>query len=203
MKKLFTRSLLAGMVLFAFASCGYPTSSSTTATEEAASYVSGDYKIGPEDTVEVIIWRNADLSKVVTVRPDGNISLPLIGDVKALGMTAAELAKEIKSRLKDYKDSPNVSVVVQQVNSYNVYVMGEVAKPGRFQLKSYTTALQAISLAGGFTQFAVKNKMFVLRKLPGTGAETKINVRYDDIVSGSDTAQNIVLIPGDTVVVPQ
>ena len=202
MKSWFTRSVLVGMVLLALGSCSTPSTPPGT-TEAAASYVSGDYKIGPEDVVEVIIWRNADLSKVVTVRPDGNISLPLVGDVRAVGMTAVDLAKDIKVRLKDYKNDPSVSVVVQQVNSYNVFVMGEVIKPGRFQLKSFTTALQAISLAGGFTQFAVKNKIFILRKLPGSGAETRINVRYDDIISGADTAQNIVLIPGDTVVVPQ
>ena len=202
MKSSFTRSVFVGMVLLALGSCSTPSTPPGT-TEAAASYVSGDYKIGPEDVVEVIIWRNADLSKVVTVRPDGNISLPLVGDVRAVGMTAVDLAKDIKVRLKDYKNDPSVSVVVQQVNSYNVFVMGEVIKPGRFQLKSFTTALQAISLAGGFTQFAVKNKIFILRKLPGSGAETRINVRYDDIISGADTAQNIVLIPGDTVVVPQ
>ncbi len=202
MKSWFTRSVLLGMVLLALGSCSTPSTPPGT-TEAAAPYVSGDYKIGPEDVVEVIIWRNADLSKVVIVRPDGNISLPLVGDVRAVGMTAVDLAKDIKYRLKDYKNDPSVSVVVQQVNSYNVYVMGEVVKPGRFQLKSFTTTLQAISLAGGFTQFAVKNKIFVLRKLPGSGAETRINVRYDDIISGADTAQNIVLIPGDTVVVPQ
>jgi len=202
MKSSFTRSVFVGMVLLALGSCSTPSTPPGT-TEAAAPYVSGDYKIGPEDVVEVIIWRNADLSKVVTVRPDGNISLPLVGDVRAVGMTAVDLAKDIKVRLKDYKNDPSVSVVVQQVNSYNVYVMGEVVKPGRFQLKSFTTALQAISLAGGFTQFAVKNKIFVLRKLPGSGTETRINVHYGDIISGADTAQNIVLIPGDTVVVPQ
>jgi polysaccharide export outer membrane protein len=93
-------------------------------------------------------------------------------------------------------------VVVLQVNSYSLYVMGEVAKPGRYQMKTYTTVLQAISTAGGFTPFAAKNKMFVLRKSSGTGVETRISASYDDIVSGSDSSKNIVLIPGDTVVVP-
>ena len=105
MKSWFTRSVLLGMVLLALGSCSTPSTPPGT-TEAAASYVSGDYKIGPEDVVEVIIWRNADLSKVVTVRPDGNISLPLVGDVRAVGMTAVDLAKDIKVRLKDYKNSP-------------------------------------------------------------------------------------------------
>ena len=195
--------LIAGFHALAVVSCGPVTSSQQTAAEvKAASYISGDYKIGPEDVVEVIVWRNAELSKVVPVRPDGKISLPLVGDVPALGLTAAQLTDDIAARLKFYKETPNVSVVVQQVNSYSVYVMGEVAKPGRYQLKTYTTLLQAISTAGGFTPYAAKNKMFVLRKAPEAGTETRINVSYDEIVSGADSSQNVVLLPGDTVVVP-
>jgi polysaccharide export outer membrane protein len=165
-------------------------------------YSSGDYKIGPEDVVEVIVWRNTDLTKTVAVRPDGKISLPLVGDVMALGKTPAELTKEIGEKLKEYKENPNVSVVVQQVNSYSVYVLGEVVHPGRYQLKSYSTVLQAISLAGGFTPYASKNKMFVLRKLPDRDTEVRIPVDYEEIVSGQDSTQNTVLVPGDTVVVP-
>jgi polysaccharide export outer membrane protein len=165
-------------------------------------YAAGDYKIGPEDVVEVIVWRNTDLTKTVAVRPDGKISLPLVGDVMALGKTPAELTKEIGEKLKEYKENPNVSVVVQQVNSYSVYVLGEVVHPGRYQLKSYSTVLQAISLAGGFTPYASKNKMFVLRKLPDRDTEVRIPVDYEEIVSGQDSTQNTVLVPGDTVVVP-
>ena len=196
--------LLMGMSAFVLGACGAldPTPPSSGEAGSSATYVTGDYKIGPEDVVEVIVWRNADLSKTVAVRPDGKISLPLVGDVTAVGLTADQLTKEISARLKGYKDTPNVSVVVQQVNSYSVYVMGEVAKPGRYQLKTYTTALQAISTAGGFTPYAAKNRIFVLRKSPSTGVEMRINVSYDEIVSGADSSKNIVLIPGDTVVVP-
>lgn len=200
-------ALLAGMGVLALGACGFlgvfdPPSRQVSGEAGAAAYTSGDYKIGAEDVVEVIVWRNADLSKVVTVRPDGKISLPLVGDVTAEGLTAAQLTKEIQARLKEYKDTANVSVVVQQVNSYSVYVMGEVAKPGRYQLKTYSTVLQAISTAGGFTPYAAKNKMFVLRKSSDTGVETRINVSYDDIVSRGDSSKNVVLVPGDTVVVP-
>ncbi len=195
--------LIAGISALALVSCG-PVMSAQKPVAGAGSdsYTSGDYKIGPEDVVEVIVWRNADLSKVVPVRPDGKISLPLVGDVPALGLTAAQLTQDIAARLKYYKETPNVSVVVQQVNSYSVYVMGEVAKPGRYQLKTYSTILQAISTAGGFTPFAAKSRMFVLRKSPETGADVRINASYDDIVSGTDSSKNIVLVPGDTVVVP-
>jgi polysaccharide export outer membrane protein len=168
----------------------------------AASYASGDYKIGPEDVLEVIVWRNTDLTKEVTVRPDGKVSLPLIGDVMALGLTPAQLTKEVVARLKEYKENPNVSVVVKQVNSYGVYVLGEVVHPGKYQLKTYTTVLQAVSMAGGFTPYASKRKMFLLRKVPEKDTEIRIAIDYDEIVSGDDSTHNTVLIPGDTLVVP-
>ncbi|WP_447977187.1 polysaccharide biosynthesis/export family protein [Candidatus Nitrospira bockiana] len=167
-----------------------------------ATYASGDYKIGPEDVLEIIVWRNQDLSKTVTVRPDGKISLPLIGDVYAVGLTPDQLTKEIVNRLKEYKENPNVSVVVQQVNSYGIYVLGEVAHPGKYQLKSYTTVLQAVSMAGGFTPYASKSKMFMLRKLPDRETEIRIPIDYDEIVSGEDSTHNAILVPGDTLVVP-
>jgi len=167
-----------------------------------ATYSVGDYKICPEDVLEVIVWRNQDLSKVVTVRPDGKVSLPLIGDVVAVGLTPDQLTKEVITRLKDYKENPNVSVVVQQVNSYGIYVLGEVAHPGKYQLKSYTTVLQAVSMAGGFTPYAAKNKMFMLRKIPDKDTEVRIPIDYDEIVSGEDSTHNAIMIPGDTLVVP-
>ena len=179
-----------------------PTAGDTPAVTNSLSYASGDYKIGPEDVIEVIVWRNADLTKTVTVRPDGKISLPLIGDVMALRLTPAQLTKEIQNRLKEFKENPNVSVVVQQVNSYGVFVLGEVVHPGKYQLKTYTTVLQAVSLAGGFTPYASKNKMFVLRKIPEKDTEIRIPIDYKEIVSGEDSNHNTVLIPGDTLVVP-
>ena len=193
----------AGISVVMLAACG-ATDPPRQASAKAAvnAYITGDYKIGSEDVLEVIVWKNPDLTKVVSVRPDGKISLPLIGDVDAEGLTVAQLTKALEARLKEYKETPNVSVVAQQVNSYGVYVLGEVAKPGRYQMKTYTTVLQAISTAGGFTPYAAKNKMFVLRKSSHTGAETRINVSYDDIVSGEDSSKNILLVPGDTVVVP-
>lgn len=196
------RWLFLGMCLLTMISCGFfDLSGSTPGEVGPETATSSDYKIGPEDVLEVNVWRNPDLSKVVIVRPDGKISLPLVGEITAVGRTAAQLTEELSEKLKAFKESPIVSVVVQQINSYNVYILGEVAKPGRHQFKTYTTVLQAIITAGGFTQFAAKNKIFVLRKLP-SGAEARLNVRYDDIISGSDPARNLVLLPGDTVVVP-
>ena len=196
--------LLAWSIALLLGACGAfdPSTSGTGSNAGSVAYATGDYKIGPEDELEIMVWRNADLSKIVTVRPDGKISLPLVGDVSAMGLSADQLAKEIATKLKQFKETPTVSVVVKQVNSYGVYVLGEVTKPGRYQLKTFTTVLQSVSAAGGFTMFARKKMMFVLRKSPETGLETRINVNYDEIVSGSDTAKNIILIPGDTVVVP-
>src|SRR5215210_4192140 len=113
-------------------------------TEKDSLIVTSDYYIGPEDVLEIIVWRNADLSKVVTVRPDGRISLPLLGDIDATGLTPSELTANIVNRLKQFKETPTVSVILQQVNSYGIYVLGEVQKPGRYYLKSKTTLLQAI-----------------------------------------------------------
>lgn len=162
-----------------------------------------DFLLGPEDVLDVVVWRNQDLSKQVVVRPDGLISLPLIGDVRASGLTAEQLVQRIGERLKEFKESPSVSVSVREVNSYQVYVLGEVAKPGKYALKSYTTVLQAIATAGGFTQFASKNNIQVLRNGTngdGAGAQLRMPVRYDDLVAGK--GGNVILKSGDTLVVP-
>ena len=163
--------------------------------------VTSDYYIGPEDVLEVIVWRNQDLSKVVTVRPDGRISLPLVGDIVATGLTPGELTAEIVTRLKQYKETPAVSVIIQQANSYGIYVLGEVGQPGRYFLKSKTTLLQAITMAGGLRPFAARNRIVVLR-WEGKNREVKLKASYDDIVMKEVANQNIVLKPGDTIVIP-
>jgi len=161
----------------------------------------GDYKIGPEDVLEISVWKNADLSKTVTVRPDGKISLPLIGDLEASGRTAAQLKDEIVAKLKKYQETAVVSVIVQTVNSYRVFVVGEVKTPGPYLLKTRTTVLQAIAMAGGFTQFASKNKMMLVRPR-GDGSDERIRVSFDDLVYGGDRQENLILKAGDTIFVP-
>ena len=133
------------------------------------------------------------------------VSMPLIGDVQASGMTATQLAAKIADRLKEFKESPAVSVSVKEVNSYNVFILGEVQKPGKYQLKSHTSVLQAIALAGGFTLYASKNKMQVVTsEANGDGRphEIRIPVRYDELLSGKGERGNFVLKSGDIVVVP-
>ncbi len=169
--------------------------------EKDSLVVTNEYYIGPEDVLEIIVWRNQDLSKVVTVRPDGRISLPLLGDIEATGLTPSELTTNIVNRLKQFKETPTVSVILQQVNSYGIYVLGEVAKPGRYYLKSKTTLLQAITIAGGFTPIAARNKIVIFR-WEGKNNEVKLKASYDDIVLREGHAQNVILKPGDTIVVP-
>lgn len=164
-----------------------------------------EFLLGPEDVLIVTVWKNQDLSREVVIRPDGMISMPLVGDVPASGMTANVLAKRIAERLTEYMASPIVSVQLKEVNSYFIYVLGEVTKPGKLPLKSYANVMQGISLAGGFTPFAKKNKIKVLRVSP-VGASEKhqieIPVHYDDILNGSAVPGNFFLKSGDTIVVP-
>jgi polysaccharide export outer membrane protein len=175
------------------------------ALDEAAKPVSKEFLLGPEDVLEVTVWRNQDLSRTVVVRPDGKISLPLIGDVQASGLTAAQVAAKIAARLTEFKENPNVSVSIKEVNSYFIYVLGEVLKPGKYPIKSYATVLQGVSLAGGFTNFASKNRMAVLRTVTngdGEQRQIRIPVPYDELVSGKGAIENFVLKSGDTIVVP-
>lgn len=164
-----------------------------------------EFLLGPEDVVEVTVWRNQDLSRTTIVRPDGMISLPLIGDVHASGLTAAQVADRIAKRLTEFKENPSVSVNVKEVNSYYIYVMGEVVKPGKYPLKSYATVLQGVSLAGGFTPFASRNSMAVLRTIRnGKGEEhhLRIPAGFDDLVKARGPIGNFTLMSGDTIVVP-
>ncbi len=159
-----------------------------------------DYRIGPEDVLEIMVWKNADLSKTVTVRPDGMITLPLIGELRAGGLTATDVRAEIKTRLERYKESPEVSVSVTDVRSYNLYMLGEVRTPGRYQVKTALTLLQALALAGGLTEFADADGIVVVRRDSRDLAskEQRMRVRYKDLIRRGD----VPLFPGDTVIVP-
>lgn len=161
------------------------------------------YVIGPEDIMEISVWKNAELSKEVVVRPDGMISLPLIGDVQAAGLTPDQLRLKIVEKLKEYQDTVVVSVIIKEVLSYNIFILGEVVKPGIYTLKRKTTLLQAFAIAGGFNQFASKNKIIIIReKTDGSTGEVKIKIRFDDIIKKADSTMNLILQPGDTIFVP-
>lgn len=156
-----------------------------------------EYRIGPEDVLEVVVWKNTDLSKTVVVRPDGIITLPLVGDIRASGLTAEQVRDEIKRGLQRFLDVPEITVTVADVRSYNVYILGEVQRPGKYQTKSQTTLLQVIALAGGFTPFADTDGLVVVRQ-NRQGAQQRIRAKYKDLVRQGD----IGLQPGDTVIVP-
>ena len=163
------------------------------------------FVLGPEDVIEVVVWKSKELSREVVIRPDGKLSLALIGDVLASGLTADQLAQTIAEKYKAVKVNPSVSVNVMEVNSYYVFLVGEVVKPGKLQLKSYTTILQAISLAEGFTEFASRDSILIIRTMKdadGKQKEIRVPLRYSDLVSEEGGVYNLTLKSGDTVVVP-
>jgi polysaccharide export outer membrane protein len=164
-----------------------------------------EFLIGPEDVLVVTVWRNQELSKEVIVRPDGKISMPLLGDIPAAGLTAQALSKQLADGLVEFMSTPTVSVQVKEINSYHIFAVGEVARPGKIVLKSFTSVLQGISYAGGFTLFASRNNVHVLRNVMNGQGETKqvmIPVPYQDIVQGKNLEANIILKAGDVIVVP-
>jgi polysaccharide export outer membrane protein len=175
---------------------------STTAQTQApvAATTDASYKIGPQDVLRIDVWKETEISRSVPVRPDGKISLPLLNDVQAAGLTAMELANVITEGLKKFINSPQVTVSVSEINSRRVYVTGEVNGPGAYPLLPNMTVLQAITGARGFTQFARTKKIYVLRSEGGKQVKHPFN--YNEVVKGTHGEDNIVLQPGDTIVVP-
>jgi polysaccharide biosynthesis/export protein len=177
-----------------------PAAKSTAAAAPRASAASSDYVIGPEDVLQVTVWKNDTLSRVVPVRPDGKISLPLLHDVQAAGLTSMQLRDKISRSLAEFMPNPEVSVIVTDVRSFRVSVMGEVQRPGVLLLKSSTTVLEAIAMAGGFRDFASPSKIVVVRK---EGGQTqKIPFNYNKAIRNGETEDNIYLKTGDVIVVP-
>ena len=157
------------------------------------------YVIGPDDTLFISVWKESDLTETLPVRADGMISLPLLNDVQAAGLTPMQLAASITEKLKKFVADPHVTVVVTQMNSQRVFVTGEVTHSGAVNLLPDMTVLQALASAG-FTQFANTKKIYVLRNQ--NGAQKKIPVNYKKLIKGEASDQNFLLKPGDTIVVP-
>ena len=166
---------------------------------QAVSQAGPEYRMGPEDVLKVSVWENKDLTLDLVVRPDGKISMPLIQDVVAEGRTAMELSNTIHERLLAFIKEPQVSVIVLQVNAPKYYVIGNVAKPGTYSLRTETSMLQALALAGGFTQFASPRSIKLIRNTDGKQEVRKVN--YNKIID-DDGEGNYLLKSGDTVVVP-
>src|SRR5262245_37823550 len=193
-----TRTLCAAVVLAVV--CAQPALAwQASGTLRPGTELAGDYRIGPEDVLEIGVWKNSGISRVVTVRPDGMVSLPLINDVKAAGLTPFQLRQEVARKLRDYVPSPSVSVIVSDVRSFKVSVLGEVVRQDRYELRSPTTILDVIAMAGGFNQFAAPARIVVLRR-DADGRE-RIPFNYNRVVSGI-TNDVLYLQPGDIVFVP-
>jgi polysaccharide biosynthesis/export protein len=159
-----------------------------------------NYLIGPDDELNVSIWREPDISRSVPVRPDGKISLPLVNDVQAVGLTPMQLGAEITTRLKKFIADPQVTIIVTRINSQRIFILGEVPRAGAYPMLPNMTVLEALSLAGGVTAFAKQSKIHILRMEDGKQLNLPFN--YKEALHGQHSEQNIVLKPGDTIVVP-
>lgn len=169
-------------------------------TQAAAADVPADYVIGPEDVLGIVFWREAELSGDVTVRPDGRITLPVIGEIIAAGMQPGALQKQIVGLAGKYVNDPNVQVIVRAIHSRKFFVTGRVSDPGTFDLKGPMTVIQALAMAGGLTEYADAKNITILRK--GDAQTPVLRFNYRDVSKGKKLEQNVILRPGDTVVVP-
>lgn len=177
------------------------------AAAQGQAAVSGDkipappeYRIGPEDTLQIAVWKNEAMSKTVPVRPDGMISLPLLNDLQAAGLTPMELRDLLMKKLGEYMPTPEVAVIVAEVRSFKVSVIGEVQRPARYELKSWTTVLDVLALAGGLNEFAARNRIVVLR--PDGNGMKRIPFNYNKVISSGGEHENFYLRPSDIVLVP-
>ncbi|HID98414.1 MAG TPA: polysaccharide export protein [Thermodesulfobacteriaceae bacterium] len=159
------------------------------------------FRLGPGDVLEISVWKDPDLTRQVIVQPDGYISFPLVGQIKAGGRTILEVHSDIVNGLKEYIPSPTVSVLPVKIESYKIYVVGKVNKPGIFVLPNPVSVVQAISLAGGTNPFASEGNILILRQGPD-GSSTAIEFDYDDVAEGKHMEQNIILKSGDVVIIP-
>ena len=177
-----------------------PLTVGTNASTSSTLVVPDDYTIGPQDVLQIDVWKEPDISRKIPVRPDGKISLPLLNDIQAAGLTAMQLAVKIRDGLTKYITSPQVTVTVTEINSRRVFVTGEVAHVGALSMLPGMTVLQALSSTGGFTQFARTTRIYILRNQGGH--QTKIPFNYKQAIKGDHPEQDILLQPGDVIVVP-
>jgi polysaccharide export outer membrane protein len=171
-------------------------------TDDQAKSVDPDkFLIGNDDVLAINVWKETELSRSVPVRSDGKISLPLVGEVQASGETPRQLEQAIALKLKNYISEPEVTVIVQQINSQKFNILGQVVRPGSYPLTNSITVLDAIAVAGGFRDFAKKKSIYILRQ-KSDGGQSRITFDYKDVIKGKSAEQNVKLQPRDTVVVP-
>jgi len=197
-------SLLLALCMGAQEAAGrqHPQAITSAANELAKKVATQDpnYVIGSQDMLDISVWREPDFSRTVPVRPDGKISLPLLNDMQAAGLTPSQLAEELTKSLNKFVTNPQVTIIVTQINSQRFYVLGEATRPGAYTLIPDMTILQALSNAGGFTTYANSKKIYLLRQ--ENGKQQKLSFNYKEIIAGKRTEQNIVLKNGETIVVP-
>jgi polysaccharide biosynthesis/export protein len=158
------------------------------------------YIIQPDDILEIFVWKEPELTRKVRVRPDGRISFPLVQDLQAAGLNPGELKTQVEKKLSDFLTSPEVTIIVDTILGYKIYVEGKVQKPGSFTVEKPVTVLQALTLAGGFQDYAKKTEITITRTIGKDNTVYKFN--YSDVIKGKKAEQNIILKPGDVVVVP-
>jgi len=202
-------SKIIGGLIFLIMICGIGFFIQSMAAEKAvaspletkkATVADSSYIIGPMDILEIEVWREPDFSRQVLVRPDGKITFPLIGDVQASGMNTLGLKAVLTEELIGFVDNPEVTVIVVESRSKNFYIIGKVNRPGTYPLSPGMTVLQALSVAGGFAQWAHKDKIRIIRR--SEGREEIFSINYDKVISGKNLEQNILLEPNDTIIVP-
>jgi polysaccharide export outer membrane protein len=198
------RTLLSALMALAVAGCGTTLREQPTAQqlEQGALAAQADYVIGAMDMLQISVWKEEALSlQQVEVRLDGKISVPLVDDIQAAGLTTTQLKEGITERLKDYVTAPQVTVIVLRVGSKNVFVLGEVVRQGVIPMQPEMRVLDAIAISGGFSAFAGKRRVKIIR---GHGSQpAEFTFDYDSFVDGENVAQNILLLPGDQIIVPE
>lgn len=188
--------------IYLLPACGsIPFSDRVAASGSSSDYKGGEYRIGPEDVLNISVWREDLLQREVLVRPDGGISFPLVGDLQAAGKTPEQVQAEITARLRKYIPEPVVNVSLAKVAGYRIYVLGQVKNPGQFVVGRYVDVLQALTLAGGLTPYASENNIKILRREQPDN-EVVFPFPYAAVKKGDNLEQNIILKSGDIVVVP-
>jgi polysaccharide biosynthesis/export protein len=203
MKKIIARTLIGMWIMGIFSPMAYSQPKEDLIKKEAKAEVAADsdrYIIGSEDVLYIHVWKEEALSKTITVRIDGKISLPLIEEIQAAGLTPLQLKDVLTQRFNEFVDVPNVSVMVMEANSFKVFISGQIKKPGVYRLRNETSLIQIISLAEGFTEWANQKEIIIIRK--EKDHEKRISVNYKKIISGEDLGSNILLKSGDTIIIP-
>lgn len=202
-RKLFPRAAvsLVCLLISAGLSAQVASGSASPAANETPKAHDNNFIIGNDDLLAINVWKEPEVSRSIPVRSDGKISLPLVGEVQAAGQTPVKLEQDIAARLKNYISEPEVTVIVQQVNSQRINILGMVNRPGSYMLAGSTTVLDAIALAGGFRDFAKQKSIYVLRQ-SADGTQARLPFNYKEVVKGTNPAQNVKLQARDTIVVP-